>query len=142
MQSVQNAVEDKNFDVDQLAVYNADPKATPEHVLPKGAIFAIKEPFYKTAASGGYLLRVDHPSDIIRLQPNHPLVPHELAKGLSELDKEALSYKDVGNAYFKSKDYLRAFKAYTQGLNACGDNEDSLQRDLYQNRAIVSIYLQ
>jgi tetratricopeptide (TPR) repeat protein len=142
MQSVQNAIEDSKLHVDQLAVYNTDPKATPDQVLPKGTIFAIKEPYYKTAASGGYLLRVDHPSDIIRLQPNDPLVPRELAPRVLELDKGALSYKNVGNESFKNKDYLSAFEAYTKGLTACDDNEDSLRRDLFRNRSIVSIYLQ
>lgn len=142
MQSVQNVIEDRNFDVNQLAVYNTNCKGKPDSVLPKGVVFAIKGPFYKTSASGGYLIRVDHPSDIIQLEPNNPLVPQELALKALELSKEAISYKDVGNAHFKKKDYIAAAESYTQGLTACGGGEDSLRRDLYRNRAIVNIYLE
>lgn len=56
--SVQAGVEDEAGEVDQLAVYNNDPKLKAPQMLPKGAVFAIKEPLYKTSSSGGYLVRV------------------------------------------------------------------------------------
>jgi hypothetical protein len=139
-QSVQNAVEDMNLDVDQLAVYNSNPEVAAIHVLLQGAIFAIKEPFYKISSGGGYIIRVDHPSDLLRLKPTYPMVSCELAPKVIEFNENALSYKNVGNVAFK-KDYMPALEAYTQGLDACGENDDSLKRDLYRNRSIVNIYL-
>lgn len=56
--SVQVGIEDELGDVDHLALYNGDPKLTPTEVLAKDAVFAVKEPHYKAAASGGYIVRV------------------------------------------------------------------------------------
>lgn len=58
IQAVQAAVEDDKSEADLLAVYNVDIKAAPALILPMGALFAIKEPYYKIAASGGYLIRL------------------------------------------------------------------------------------
>lgn len=140
IQSVQSAVEDKNSEVDQLAVYNCDSKAPPDYMLPKDTVFAIKGPFYKNANNGGYIIRVDHLSDLVQLQPTHAMVPMELLPRLLELDKDALRSKTTGNAAFK-KEYLKALDAYTEGLMCCSNDEDSLKRDLYRNRSIVNIYL-
>ena len=141
MQSVQNVVEDRNFDVDLLGIYNTGSNPSLIMSYRTAPSLQSRSLSYKTAASGGYLLRVDHPWDIVRLQPSHPMVPLELAPRLLELEIDALSYKKVGNEYYKKREYLPAFEAYTQGLNAWGDNDDSLCRDLYRNRAIVNIYL-
>ena len=141
LSSVQNAIEDENLDVDQLAVYNGDPKVAATQVLPHNTVFAIKEPYYKAAADGGYIVRVDHPSDLIKLQPTHNMVPAKLAPRLLELDEDALKYKNIGNAAFKTKDYLPALEAYTQGLNACSNDDDLLRRDLYRNRSIVNTHI-
>lgn len=61
--SVQAGIEDELGDVDTLALYNADPKTKPNQVLPKDTVYAIKEPFYKASAGGGYLVRIGKSSN-------------------------------------------------------------------------------
>lgn len=56
--SVQAGIEDEDEDVDHIGLYNADPKLKAEQILPKDAVFAVKEPYYKPSASGGYMVRV------------------------------------------------------------------------------------
>lgn len=70
-----NGVEDQDGNVDRLAVYNVSGTAHPERILPRGTIFAIKEPYYRRANDGGVIIRVDHPSNIMLLSNNDVLVP-------------------------------------------------------------------
>ncbi|KAF2770519.1 hypothetical protein EJ03DRAFT_270369 [Teratosphaeria nubilosa] len=139
--AVQNAVEDELGDVDRIAVYNADPMASPDVILPYGVIFAVKEPYYKGTADGGVQIRVDHPSDIVHLQPQDPAVPPALAPRLFELDKAAASFKAECNAAYGKKHYETAIVAYTNALEACGDAEALLRYDLFRNRAMANLCL-
>jgi len=141
IQAVQNAVEDANGNVDRVAVYNTDTGITPERLLPKGAVLAVKEPFYKTTADGGYSLRVDHPSDLILLSASDALVPQQLAPRLIELDVPAPPLKVKGNDAYGKKDYHAAIDCYTQALAACSEAEEPLRHDLHRNRAIVNLLL-
>ncbi|KAK3723646.1 hypothetical protein LTR37_001527 [Vermiconidia calcicola] len=138
--ATQNIVEDKEGNVGRLSVYNLDPSMPPKTILPKGAIFTIKEPYYKATADGGYSVRVDHPSDLLQLDVEDPLVPAELAPRLVEIDRDAAFLKKEGTAAYLKGDYLAAVKAYTKGLAVCTDQEASLRFDLYRNRAIVNLY--
>lgn len=156
--SVQAGIEDEVDAVDHLALYNGDPKLKPGQALPKGAIFAIKEPFYKVPASGGYLVRVgewqrlcarsphlltllDHPSNAVKLPPSHELVPAALPPRLMELDESAATRKLECNGAYKTKDFLSAVQKYKQGLAECGEYEDQLKSDFLRNRSIANLYL-
>ncbi|KAK3115056.1 hypothetical protein LTR53_005975 [Teratosphaeriaceae sp. CCFEE 6253] len=141
LQSVQNGVEDEDGNVDRLAVYNTDPGIAHERILPRDAIIAVKEPFYKATADGGYTIRVDHPSDLVRLSGTDDLVPPRLAPGLTELDIKASKIKAQGNDAYVKKDYLTAIERYTAALLACSDTEEMLRYDLHRNRAIVNLLL-
>lgn len=119
IQAVQNAVEDGYGGVDRLAVYNEDPAMTPGQILPKGLIFAIKEPFYKGTADGGFTIRVDHPSDLVRLSPADPSVPKafRIAVNLTA-SHDATQWKTMGNDAFRRKDYIEAQNMYSKGIMA------------------------
>ena len=138
--SVQNGIEDKNGDVKLLLLHNSDPKADVSSILPNNTFFAIKEPLYKITASYIFAVRVDHPSDLVRLPSTHPLVPVQFGLKALEVGENASKYKDIGNAAFKAKQYPSALEAYTKGLHACSKDDDSLNRDLHRNRSIVNIY--
>ncbi|KAK5116852.1 hypothetical protein LTR85_009112 [Meristemomyces frigidus] len=128
---LQIAVEDQDGDVDRLSVYNVDPLLEPEQLLPNEAVFAIKEPYYKTTADGGASIRVDHPSDLVHLQPLDPMVPDSLCPRFVELGKAAADWKKEGNASYVKKDYIAAVDA----------DEQLLKCDLLRNRAIVNVWL-
>ena len=59
--AVQAGIEDETGGVDHLSLYNSDPKLKPAQVLPKDAVFAIKEPYYKALLAGGYVVRIGKP---------------------------------------------------------------------------------
>lgn len=56
--SVPAGIEDDAGEVGNVALYNADPKMKAAQVMPKGTVFAMKEPLFKAGSSGGYIVRV------------------------------------------------------------------------------------
>ncbi|KAK5130014.1 hypothetical protein LTR08_002530 [Meristemomyces frigidus] len=138
---VSTAVEDANGDVARLAVYNSDPLLGAEHVVPMHAVFAIKEPYFKTNGDGGTSLRVDHLSDLVRLQPHDPIIPVNLCSRLVELQKSAVDWKMEGNASYATGDFFAAVNAYTQGLASHSDIPETLKCNLLRNRSICNLHL-
>lgn len=137
-----NAVEDQNGKCQRLAVYNFDHSPSASQVLPKDAVFAIKEPFFELPKKDDPLIRVDHPSNLVKISPTQ----RKNLKGLSNGDgpeiADALKYKDCGNAAFKSKDYLSAAELYAEALQSCKSDDGALRSIVLRNRAIVNIHLQ
>lgn len=146
MQSVQNAIEDGAGEVDRLNVCNFELTLSAEQVLPRGVIFAVKEPYYKVTADGGYTIRVDHPTDLVRLEEDDALVPGDLRPKVIDLDKDdetALEWKAKGNAAFKAHDYSAAVDFWSKALDCCVEEcQAKLRFDLHRNRSIANIHLQ
>lgn len=110
MTGIATVIEDSNGDVDRLQLYNQSNDFDVASILSSGQVVAIKEPYYKVSADGGYSIRVDHPSDIVLLSPTDSLISSSLGPNVFELDKTALEWKDDGNAAYKRKDYFRAIE--------------------------------
>ena len=148
MMSITTVVQDKDGNVDRLAVYNGDRNVAAAEVLSHNTVFGIKEPFYKATMDGGYTLRVDHPSDLVLLRSDDPLVPVELHPSLVELHpslvelKGLMNWKEEGNEAYKSQNYLHAVNAYSAGLASCTDTDSLLRYDVLRNRAIANLCLQ
>lgn len=143
LQAVQGAIVDAAGNVDRVAVYNFEIGLKPEQVLPKHAILAIKQPYYKVTLDGGVIIRVDHPSDLLVLSEFDARAPSELRSRFPGMDLEdALSWKARGNQAFKNKDFRKAIEYYTGGLDVVQDGEDEIVKfDLYRNRAMANINL-
>lgn len=139
-------VEDKNGQPNYLAVHNAQISIGKE-VLPKGAFLAIKEPYF-TAQNNRttWNLQVDHPSNIVRLTHNSPLLPlawRTLALGISGA-RTAADWKEEGNKAIKSGKMAglsHATHCYTEGLACVGDEKSELKLDLFRNRAAANLEL-
>ncbi|KAK5682701.1 hypothetical protein LTS10_005831 [Elasticomyces elasticus] len=141
IQAVQNAVEDAKGNVERLGLYNTDPKLTPEQSLPRGVVIAVREPFYKATMDGGYTIRVDHPSDLVRLPAGHESIPAAFASRLVELGLPTEGFKMSGNAAYAKKDFVGAVECYSQGLRACSEADGALRYDLHRNRANANLLL-
>lgn len=143
MVSIQNAVEDELGDVDRLAIYNLLPTAEPNAVLPRGAVVAIKEPYYKYTADGGVFVRVDHPTDFVLLKPGNSIIPRRFDARIKQIGQSAIRLKEEANSKFKSGDFQVAADIYSDALDACGLGEDDgdLRRDLCRNRAGANLQL-
>ncbi|OCL07988.1 hypothetical protein AOQ84DRAFT_389153 [Glonium stellatum] len=130
-------IEDSNGDVERLQIYNQSNDIDAGLILPCGRVVAIKDPYYKTSADGGYSVRVDHPSDILLLPPTSEFVPPSLGADIIDLQKTALQLKEEGNTAYKRKDYLEAIELFTQGLHMCGNTSDTIMGILKRNRALM-----
>ncbi|KAK1061486.1 hypothetical protein LTR74_011000 [Friedmanniomyces endolithicus] len=141
--AVQNVVVDESGDVDRLSLYNTHPTTPAERKLPKDTIFVLREPFYKATADGGYTIRVDHPSDLLRLRPGDVRVPAALCPRLVELDQEAAALKAEGNVAYGRKVYCKAVERYSEALRLCSvQGQESLRSDLHRNRANANLLLE
>ncbi|KAI6907952.1 hypothetical protein KC318_g4414 [Hortaea werneckii] len=137
---VESDVEDEFSSVTQLAIYNTDRLLRADELLPTDIVFAVKEPYCEVTA-GGACLRVDHPSDLVRVYPGDTLMPKGLHGGPSDLSKTPEDWKREGNAAYLAKSYPAAEEAYSQGLMKCSEHDDKVRCDLYRNRALVNIFL-
>ncbi|KAI7089196.1 hypothetical protein KC356_g2663 [Hortaea werneckii] len=137
---VKSAVEDEFGSVAQLAIYNTDPLLKADELLPTGAVFAVKEPYYEVTFDGA-CLRVDHPSDLVRVYPGDTLMSKGFQRGPSEFSKTPEDWKREGNSAYLAESYSAAERAYSQGLVKCSAQDEKVRYDLYRNRALVNIFL-
>lgn len=138
-----NAIEDKHGNVDRLAVFNVSAKIRSEVLLPRGVLFAIKEPFYRRANDGGVVVRVDHPTNIMILGPADEEVPdcwrvpriqYSAAVRLDQADQQLvkgnwqeceLLYCDAERIMLKDKSQF----------------DEEMLRNLHRNRSQVRFHL-
>ncbi|KAH8845485.1 hypothetical protein MCOR27_007106 [Pyricularia oryzae] len=139
--SIQNAIEDELGDVDRLAIYNLPQTVEPDAVLPQGAVVAIKEPYYKRTADGGLFVRVDHPSDFVRLRPGSSIIPDSLATHKTKADPSVLELKEDGNTAFKNGKFEAAIDLYSHALEIASDGDEDVKRDLWRNRSAAYLRL-
>jgi tetratricopeptide (TPR) repeat protein len=139
--AVQTIVEDSSGDVERLAVYNCPANWKPEDYLPDEAVFAVKEPYYEQAGQGS-CVRVDHPSDIVRLSPSDPMLPELFRPSES---KSAFQWKDEGNKAYGSGDYHLALRLYNNAIDVLSRSNKTenvtLRRLILRNRTMVQFYL-
>ena len=113
---IETVVEDPNGDVEVLGLYNQNPNRSHTDTIPNDSIIVLKEPYYKITAQGGTSLRCDHPTDLIFLDANDPVVQGLKWKtGTPKIHKilTAAEYKTLGNDYFRQSKYYEAIRAYS-----------------------------
>ncbi|KAL1851368.1 hypothetical protein Daus18300_012549 [Diaporthe australafricana] len=137
--SIANAIEDENGDADLVAIYHIPRSVSIGKVLSKGAIIAVKEPYYKFTTNAGPHIRIDHPSDLVFLNSDDNLVPSSFAP-VSKDDSTPEAMKENGNAAFKQRDWKAAVDCYSAALALKHDNQD-LRRALHRNRSQARINL-
>ena len=101
-------VEDKTGAVARLTVCNLeDSKIDP--ILPIDSVLAIKQPTWTRAPGGSYYIRVDHPSDLVCLDPEDEEVPSPWRK-VQEVapPNKVASYKREGDMMFLKKKFRKA----------------------------------
>lgn len=137
-----NAVEDADGNVDRLAVFNVSAVVPPEFLLPRGVIFAIKEPYYRRANDGGVLIRVDHPTDIVVLSPTNPLVypawrEPELPMVAADRVEQAEDALDVGKWHDAEAFFTDALKLLDEADDADKNKnkEDAAENERFRRAA-------
>lgn len=133
---IRNAVEDTQGNVDRLGVLFHPPASTTRQILPKNAIFAVKEPYYTYETEGITIIRVFHPSDLVALAPGNCHIPIEFALADADLNMTAMEHKMRGNAAYTAERYSLAIEHYTAGIRM---SDDAVLRSvLLRNRALVN----
>ncbi|KAH8725331.1 hypothetical protein GQ44DRAFT_749719 [Phaeosphaeriaceae sp. PMI808] len=119
MTAIMVLVEDDRADVVSLQLYQQETEDTREasDIVNVGTILLVKEPYFKTMASGAYGLRVDHLSDVIHVNEDDPRVPEEWRPRVLEVECSADSLKIKGNVAMGEKRYWQAIKEYSNALS-------------------------
>jgi hypothetical protein len=114
--AIATVVEDPEGNVEVLQLFNQNPNRSYTDIIPNDSIIVLKEPYYKISAQGETSLRCDHPTDLIFLDANDPVVQGLKWKtGTPKAYKilTANEYKTLGNDYFKQGKFYEAIKAYS-----------------------------
>ncbi|KAG9046746.1 hypothetical protein FS837_003767 [Tulasnella sp. UAMH 9824] len=127
--AVQFGAEDSAGDVVMVSLYNYPGTLGAkidvlDTLFPLGTVLAIKEPTLKTSAAGGSVphVRVDCPSDVVRLTSGNPLLSGTTWRTgdrvpiAPEPPHTEGDWKALGNKYFQSKWFTSAAIAYSTGL--------------------------
>ncbi len=101
-------VEDEHGNADKLAIYNHSVTSILSNI-PEGCIVAVKEPHYKHSGGKDHMICVDHPSDVIMLRFNDPIIPPSLSSEAQRVMlKSALEWKSAGDSAFIQGDFPTA----------------------------------
>ena len=119
MTSLHTVIEDDYGGACKLCVYNLSSVQT--RAFRKDVKMAILNPYYKKAADGTHMMRVDNPMEVILVQPDTPSSPFILP----------IDHKLRGNELFKEGRFLEAVEEYSQAI--MGDRLDPL---FYSNRSV------
>jgi hypothetical protein len=114
MTAIMVVVEDEKRDALVVQLYQQpDENVRPaSSIITKGDVFLIKEPFFKIMGDGESGLRIDHVSDLVRIDARHKLWPKQWTPNLFNLRRTADYWKQEGNAAMGRKQYLEAIQRY------------------------------
>ncbi|KAG8985896.1 hypothetical protein FRB95_009542 [Tulasnella sp. JGI-2019a] len=128
MVDVMFGVEDVAGNVVQLTLNNYPGTAgatglAVDALFPIGAVLAVREPTLKMMAQGNEAhIRVDCPSDIVRIDDDHSLLKDvnwktgQRLASTPTLPRTEEEWREMGNRYFKSGWFVQAVLAYSRGL--------------------------
>lgn len=101
--------EDEHGDVARLTVCNLEDNMV-DPILTEGSIIAVKQPCWSELVDGGYHVRVDHPSDLVRLESNARSIIPKGWRSKEKIDqsKDAMQWKKEGDMMFLKKRFRGA----------------------------------
>ncbi|TVY48488.1 Histone-lysine N-methyltransferase, partial [Lachnellula occidentalis] len=140
MTAIINVIEDEREDAVVMQLYQQPEEMIrpASSIATTGDVFLIKEPFFKVMVDGEYGLRIDHVSDLVRIDTRHSLCPNKWCPRLYDLDKAADDWKQEGNVAMGLKKHWEAIESYTIALSS--DPSIAEERIIRLNRALA--YLQ
>ncbi|KAG5752170.1 hypothetical protein H9Q70_005179 [Fusarium xylarioides] len=120
MTAVMAIVEDENGIAVLLQLYH-QPEETivpATEILSPNMVCILKEPFFKCAADGTYSLRVDHPSDIIRLDGADDRIPSHWRPSMVISGENGTEIRKRGNDAVQVKKWAEALRLYSSAIQA------------------------
>ncbi|KAK8062224.1 hypothetical protein PG997_014321 [Apiospora hydei] len=136
------AVEDIRGVVDCIILQNRDITLTPEENLPKGAVFAVKEPFYVTFPGGQHGILVEHPSNLIELDISDDIYPARWRRELlAQYPNGARQIQAEGSRACREKKFAEAIRLWEMAVSLCTPAEKSMERGMIRNLALANLSL-
>eukprot|EP01084_Bolivina_argentea_P169109 293177_1 len=141
--NISTILEDKNNNAISIAIYNYQQILQNDSMLPENTKLIIKEPYIKIFQNQNPAIRIDNPfTNIILFHDTlKPIIINTNKESINTLSIHAL--KEIGNKYFKSKQYKAAVKCYSVALTK--NDQDNKYQDLIckllNNRALCYIQL-
>ncbi|KAF5722004.1 TPR domain-containing protein [Fusarium mundagurra] len=129
MTAVMAIVEDENGIAVLLQLYH-QPEETivpAAEILSPNMVCILKEPFFKCATDGTYSLRVDHPSDIIRLDGADDRIPSHWRPSMVISRENSTGIRKRGNEAVQVKKWAEALRLYVSHLGL-SDSEDQAKQ--------------
>ena len=114
MTAVMAVVEDETGTAVLLQLYHQpDETIVPAtEILNTNMVYILKEPFFKGATDGTYSLRVDHPSDIIRLDGADDRIPSRWRPSMVISSGNSTDIRKKGNEAVQAKKWAEALRLY------------------------------
>lgn len=114
MTAIMALMEDQMEDAVLLQLYQQEDENSRKaaDIVDVGTILLVKEPYFKVMADGEYGVRVDHISDVVRLEDGNDMIPDKWRLHLNETTSTAESLKLRGNAAVGEHKYREAITEY------------------------------
>jgi hypothetical protein len=114
MTAIMAVVEDEKRDALVVQLYQQpDENVRPAtSIITDGDVFLIKEPFFKVTGDGEYGLRIDHVSDLVRIDARHKLWSKQWIPLLFNWNRTADDWKQEGNVAMGMKQFWEAIQWY------------------------------
>ncbi|KZM21802.1 uncharacterized protein EKO05_0001775 [Ascochyta rabiei] len=111
--------EDEYEDVVVLQLYQQEEEniRPATDVVDVGTTLLIKEPYFKIMASGDYGLRVDHLSDVLRIDQNDPILPKRWCPRITDTEGSAEISKSEGDFAMGEGRYWKAIEKYSEAIS-------------------------
>lgn len=139
--------EDHTGDATMVTLYNINiDGGDDQRFMPVNSYFIIRAPLYKMSGLGIYALRVDHPSDCIRLSPGHPFVNRAVwahpEYNARHVETDVSKLKEEAGILFSAGKFQAALDTYNTALERTPFNPQcEMWRKLFCNRAVTHLKL-
>ncbi|CAG7561109.1 unnamed protein product [Fusarium equiseti] len=141
MTAVMAIVEDEKGTAVLLQLYH-QPEETivpATEILNPNMVYILKEPFFKCATDGTYSLRVDHPSDIIRLDGADDRIPSHWRPSVVTSDQNSTDIRKQGNNAVQDKKWAEALRLYSSAIKTAQTFEE--RQLAFLNRSLANLNL-
>ena len=103
-------VEDEEGNVARLTISNLEDSPV-DPIIPENTIMAIKQPSWSKLVEGGYHIRIDHPSDVVFLNPSDDLIPDawKTDEGVKDVSRNQ-DWRKEGDMMFLKKKFRKALE--------------------------------
>ena len=118
------AVEDERGDIELLTIHDFAVTTHPSKAIQNGTFFVVKEPFYRSVLDEDCVLCVDHPSDIVFLDADSPILPDAWRSEV--IDRSSVEWKQAGNHALQDQQFVEAERWLDSSLHMTSTPADTL----------------